>query len=157
MSLLTKTQANKGKGVTATGVQQRARRAAAQAGPLAASAGAAARKGVHHARTWTAPRLERTGHTLQDQVAPRMAAMLSATARRIEPAPPRRHRRWALMAAGLITAAGLSATAAYLLNRRNARATEQLAAETSPAAPAGGPGDAAGPAGSDVNGRVRTA
>jgi len=80
---------------------------------MTASARMAARKGIHHARIWTAPRLERTGHTLEDQVAPKMAAMLSAAAQRIEPAPARRRRRWPVLAAGLVAAAGLSATAAY--------------------------------------------
>ena len=83
MSLLTKSQATRAKGKTRAAranARRRANRAAAPAGPLTASARASARKGIYHARTWTAPRLDRTGHTLQDQVAPRMAAALSATA-----------------------------------------------------------------------------
>ena len=87
---------------------------------MTASARMAARKGIVHARIWAAPRLERTGHTLEDQVAPKMAAMLSAAAQRIEPVPARRRRRWPVLAAGLVAAAGLSATAAYLLKRRAA-------------------------------------
>ena len=114
---------------------------------MTSSARTAARKGIVHARIWAAPRLERTGHTLEDQVAPRMAAMLSAAARRIEPPQPRRRRRWPVLAAGLVTAAGLSATAAYLLKRRSAANAPEFSA----------PADAASHlAASDVNGRVHT-
>ena len=123
---------------------------------MTVSARTAARKGIHHARIWAAPRLERTGHTLEDQVAPRMAAMLSAAAQRIEPAPVRRRRRWPVVAAGVITAAGLSATAAYLLKRRaTAKASEFSApADTaSTTTPADAPSHVAA---SDANGRVRT-
>lgn len=163
MSLMTKSQANRAKGrararagAAGAGARRRARRAAAQARPLTASARTTARKGIHHARTWAAPRIERTGHTLEDQVAPRMAAMLSAAARRIEPVPPRRRRRWPVLAAGLITAAGLSATAAYLLKRRGAADTAtgdtEPAADSTSAMPAE-PGTPV--AASDANGRVR--
>ena len=66
-----------------------------------------------------------------------MAAMLSAAAQRIEPASARRRRRWPVLAAGLITAAGLSATAAYLLKRRAAakRARVLGPGQTPPARP----------------------
>jgi hypothetical protein len=103
--------------------RRQARRAAEQAGPMTASARTAARGGVYDARVWAAPRLDRTAYALEDQVAPRMAAMLSAAAQRIEPAPVRRRRRWPVLAAGLITAAGLGAAAAYLLKRRGAANT----------------------------------
>jgi len=119
------------------------------------SAWTAAQTGIHRARVWAAPRLERTGHTVEDQVAPRMAAMLSAAARRIDPAPARR-RRWPVLAAGLITAAGLSATAAYLLKRRAAASALKFPAPAdadSTSTPAEVPGQLAA---SDANGRVRT-
>jgi hypothetical protein len=163
VSLLTKSQASRAKGkararagaAAKAGAQRRARRAAAQARPLTASARTAARQGIHHARSWAAPRLDRTGHSLEERVAPKVAAMLSAAARRIEPVPPRR-RRWPVLAAGLVTAAGLSATAAYLLKRRATAKAPQFSA----------PADAAGTtmpteapshlAASDANGRVRT-
>jgi hypothetical protein len=157
VSLMTKSQASRAKGKTraragaaGAGARRRARQAAAQARPLTVSARIAAGKGIHHARIWAAPRLERTGHALEDQVAPRMAAMLSAAARRIEPVPARRRRRWPVLAAGLITAAGLSATAAYLLKRRgNAGPASQDGAVTSTPA-AEGPVTA-----TDINSRVR--
>ena len=163
MSLLTRSQASRAKGkararagAARSRARRRARRAAAQARPLAASARTTARKGIHHARIWAAPRLERTGHTLEDQVAPRMAEMLSAAARRIEPVPPRRRRRWPVLAAGLIGAAGLSATAAYLLKRRAAANAPEFSASAdaeSTTMPTEVPSH---PAASDANGRVRT-
>ena len=162
MSLLTKSQASRGKGrprarrgTAGASARRRARRAAGQARPMAASARTAARKGIHHARIWAAPRLERTGHTLEDQVAPRMAAMLSAAAQRIEPAPARR-RRWPVLAGGLITASGLSATAAYLLKRRAAAHAPEFSAPADAASttmPTEVPSHLAA---SDANGRVHT-
>ena len=124
---------------------------------MTVSARTAARKGIHHARIWAAPRLERTGHTLEDQVAPRMAAMLSAAAQRIEPVPVRRRRRWPVVAAGLITAAGLSATAAYLLKRRATAKEPRFSAPPADTASTTTPADAPSHvAASDANGRVRT-
>jgi hypothetical protein len=123
---------------------------------MTASARTAARKGIQHARIWAAPRLERTGQTLEDQVAPKMAAMLSAAAQRIEPAPARRRRRWPVLAAGLIAAAGLSVTAAYLLKRRAAAHAPEFSApadDTSTTMPTEVPSHLAA---SDANGRVHT-
>jgi hypothetical protein len=162
VTLLTKSQASKAKsrakaraGAAGAKARRQARRAAGQARPMAASTRTAARKGIHHARVWAAPRLERTGHSLEVQVAPRMAAMLSAAAQRIEPAPIRRRRRWPVLAVGLITAAGLSATAAYLLKRRAAANAPEFSAPADAAdttMPAEVPSH---PAASDANGRVR--
>ena len=158
MSLLTKSQASRAKargGTARASARRQARRAGAAARPVAASARTAARKGIHHARVWAAPRLERTGHTLEDQVAPRMAAMLSAAAQRIEPAPVRR-RRWPVLAAGVVAAAGLSAGAAYLLNRRaaaNAPGFSAPADDASTTMPTEVPSHLAA---SDANGRVHT-
>ena len=158
MSLLTKSQASRAKargGTARASARRQARQAGAAARPVAASARTAARKGIHHARVWAAPRLERTGHTLEDQVAPRMAAMLSAAAQRIEPAPVRR-RRWPVLAAGVVAAAGLSAGAAYLLKRRAAANAPEFSApadDASTTMPAEVPSHLAA---SDANGRVHT-
>lgn len=142
MSLLTASQASSAKaraGAARAGAQRRAVWAAAQARPLAASARTTARRGICQGRTWAAPRLERSAHVLEDQVGPRMATMLSAAARRIEPVPPPRRHRWPLLAAGLAIAAGLSATAAYLLKRRSACTAPErtdAAADSTSAVPA---------------------
>jgi negative regulator of sigma E activity len=132
---------------------RRGGRAAAQAAPLALSAKVAARRGVYRARTWAAPRLERTGQALEQRVAPRVAAMMSATARRIEPATPKR-RRWPLMVAGVVAAAGVSATAAYLISRRRSTVAPVFRPEQPTVAPAPEPQTAAETAASDVNRRV---
>ena len=120
----------------------------------AAAAAAAARQGSYSARVWAAPRLERTGQALEQRVAPTMAAMLSSAARRIDPAPaPAKRRRWPFVAAGLMLAAGLCGTAAYLINKRAARQWgEPPKATRAPEAP----DTAEEPTGSDVNGRVHT-
>ncbi len=176
MSLMTKTQATRGKatvkahqgaarargGATQARVRAqratrhagpRARRAAAQAAPLAVSAAAIARHGARTARIWAAPRLDRTGQTLENRVAPRMAAMLSSAARRIDPAPAKR-RRWPFVAGGLVLAAGLSGTAAYLLSRRGSSEKQWDKVTETPIAtpPPSDPADQPAPA--DVNGRV---
>jgi len=117
----------------------------------AAAAAAAARQGTYSARVWAAPRLERTGQAVEQRVAPTMAAMLSAAARRIDPAPaPAKRRRWPFVAAGLMLAAGL---AAYLINRRAAR---QWGEAPGPTRDPETPGTAEEPTGSDVNGRIHT-
>lgn len=123
-----------------------------QARDRAAAAAAAARQGTYSARIWAAPRLERTGQALEQQVAPKVAAMLSSAAHRIDPAPAKR-RRWPFVAAGLMVAAGLCGTAAYLVNRRAARQWGEVPEATgAPAAPE----TAEERAGSDVNGRLHT-
>ena len=123
-----------------------------QARDRAAAAAAAARQGTYNARIWAAPRLERTGQALEQQVAPKVAAMLSEAAHRIDPVPAKR-RRWPFVAAGLMLAAGLCGTAAYLINRRAARQWGEVPEPTgAPAAPE----TAEERASSDVNGRVQT-
>ena len=101
-----------------------ARHAAAQlkpvaerAKPLARSTGQAARRQVLRTRAWAAPRVEHSGQVLQDTVAPKVSAMMSEAARRLDPAQPRQ-RRWAKPVGLLatLTAAG-GAVAAYLRNR----------------------------------------
>lgn len=134
--------------------QLRAKQAAAQLAPLAAAAAANARRGVYQARTWTAPRLEQTGVALQEQVAPKMAEMLSTAAHRVEPVPPPPpRRRWPLLTLGFVTAAGL-AIAAFLRSRRGLGFTlgdEAPDADLSPSAPSEPTTEATG---TDVDGRV---
>jgi hypothetical protein len=159
VSLMTKTQATEGGAAIkaragAARARVRAQRAAAQAAPLAASAAATARQGVYRARVWTAPRLDRTGQTLEKQVAPKMAAMLSSAASRIDPAPARR-RRWPFVAGGLVLAAALSGAAAYLLTRR--ASSKKRWGKVTDAPIATPPSDpATQPAPADVNGRIHT-
>ena len=123
-----------------------------QARDRAAAAAAAARQGTYSARIWAAPRIERTGQALEQQLAPKVAAMLSSAAHRIDPAPAKR-RRWPFVAAGLVVAAGLCGTAAYLVNRRAARQWGEVPEPTGAQA---APETVQEGAGSDVNGRVQT-
>jgi hypothetical protein len=63
----------------------------AQVKPLADSTMAAASRGLHNARTWSAPKVDRTGQVLQDTVAPKVAAALHASAQRLDPEKPKRY------------------------------------------------------------------
>ena len=87
--------------------------------PLAESTKAAADRGLRKTRAWAAPQLERTGQALQDKVAPKVSAMLSSAADRIEPGREHRPLPVAAMigAAVAAVAAGAAAVAAAL--RRN--------------------------------------
>ena len=161
MSLITK-QASQANGTSAQASQEWARQAAqylrarqlaaqTQLAPLAANARVATQQGVHGARAWTAPRLDLMAQALQEQWAPRMAAALSAYARRVDPVPvkpPR--RRWPAVAAGVVVIAGGTAAAVVIMSRRN----------SAPATEPGEPGEAAGSAdtpremaAADVNGQ----
>ena len=104
-------------------VAAKVRPAAAQVKPLAKSTQEAARRGLFRTRTWAAPQIERTGQVLQDNVAPKVADMLSSAAHRIEPDKPRRRRWWMLPGLAVLLAAAASAAAAAL-RKRNAPGTE---------------------------------
>ena len=143
-------------GTAANGAWDRARQAAAHVQPLARRTGAAARRRVHTTRAWAAPQVERTAQVLQDSVAPKVSALLSSAAQRLEPAKPRR-RPWRKLAGISVLAAG--AAAALVLNRRKPEVTtsaaEADADELTPAAEMRD-GQAKTSTGADVNGRVRT-
>jgi hypothetical protein len=96
--------------------------------PLAKNTGQAARRGLLRSRAWAAPRLERTGKTLEETVAPKVSAALSSAAERIDPAKPRRGR-WKLPV-GLMAAAAaaVSAAAAVFKSRAKAEAQTQTTA-----------------------------
>jgi len=72
---------------------------------------------VHRTRAWAAPTVERTGQVLQDGVAPKVSALLSSAAQRLEPAKPPR-RRWQKMAGISMLTATASAIAALARSRR---------------------------------------
>jgi hypothetical protein len=126
---------------------------AAQVKPLAQSTGEAARRGILRTRAWAAPQVERSGQVLQDTVAPKVSAMLSSAAQRIDPAKPRRDGRWRLpVGIAAAIAAAASAAAAFLGNRKKtgttmpADTTDTLSTGTSPGASTGtGTGTGASP------------
>jgi hypothetical protein len=140
-------------------VQQsvRARQAAAQMAPLARSAQASAKQSVYGARVWAAPRLERMGQALQDRVAPRMCAMMSAAARRIEPARSRR-RRWPVLLAGLVALVGGTTAAALLRSRRSPGSVTATGRTGEMAKPSADSREMSGAesASTDVNGHIHT-
>lgn len=117
------------------GALDRARQAAAQAKPLASSTRAAAWRGVHRTRAWAAPQVERTGKAVQDSVAPKISAVLSSAAQRLEPAKPRR-RRWRKLVGISMLTAGASAVAAVVRNRPKPDVSPSAETETDHAAPA---------------------
>jgi hypothetical protein len=94
---------------------------AAQVKPLATSTRETARRGVHRTRTWAAPQVERTGQILQENVAPKVSAMMSSAAKRIDPAKPRR-RRWRTVVRISASTVAASAAAAVVRNRLKAMA-----------------------------------
>jgi hypothetical protein len=125
-----------------------ATRAASQAAPLAASAKLAARQGVHSMRAWAAPRLEQSGQALEKKVAPRMSAMLSSAARKVDP-PRRTRRRWPFFVAGVVA---LGAAGAAALGWRSSQAKSQQSQSETEASGADG---ASVPAG-ESNAKVHT-
>ena len=147
-------------GVAASTAWRRAHQAAAQVRPLAMTTGAAVRGRVNWTRAWAAPRVERTGQVLQDRVAPKVSALLSSAARRLEPAKPRRPR-WRKLAGISVLTAAAGAVAAGVRNRRKpdvmTSAAEPDAGDMAPTAQRrDGPTMASTAADADVNGRVRT-
>ena len=153
--------------VAASKTWRRARQAAAQVRPVAAqvkplamSTGAAARRRVHQTRAWAAPRVERTGQVLQDSAAPKLSALLSSAARRLEPPKPRRPRWRKLAGVSALTAAA-SAVAAFVRSRRKADGTTSAAeADADEAAPPAdrrdGQAKTSTDADADVNRQVHT-
>jgi hypothetical protein len=113
------------------------KRVTAQVRSLARSAGAAARRRLHKTRARAAPQAERMAQVLQGSVAPKVSALLSSAAQRLEPATPRR-RPWRKLAATAVLAAA-SAAAALAINRRKPEVTTSAAdadaGELTPAAP----------------------
>ncbi len=121
--------------------RNRARKAAtglqpvvAQIGPLARIARAAARRQSVRARAWAAPQLEHAGQALQDSVAPKAAAALSAAARRVEPARPQRPH-WRKLVGASVATATASALAAVARRRAKGAATAPDPEDATTAAP----------------------
>jgi len=150
----------------ASSAWDRVRQAAAQVMPVAAwmkplarSTGLAARRRVHRTRAWAAPQVERTGQVLQDSVAPKVSALLSAAAERLEPAkPPRRH--WGKLVGISVITAAASAVAAVVRSRKKRALTTSDDADaddgTSAAEMGNGQAVTSTAANADVNGQIGT-
>jgi hypothetical protein len=142
----------------ARSARRQAHRAATQATPLARSARETAQQSVHDARVWAAPRVERSGHAVTERIAPKLSDMLVATARRLEPAPPTRRRRWPKALAGMVML-GVGTAVAAVLRRRGPAFSAKPHDSGRPMTAATGPADsrpATDPEPADVNGQVRT-
>jgi len=124
--------------VRARELAARVRPAAGQVKPLARSTQEAALRGLYATRVWAAPRVEHTGQVLEDNVAPKVADMLSSAARRIEPEQPRSRNWWALSGILVIIAGAATAAAIAIRKRTAASAAPADEADTGEAPPAAG-------------------
>ena len=119
--------------------------AVARIGPAARNTRAAAAERLLVARGWSAPRLRRAGTYVETELGPRLGAMLTSAAGRVEPPRPTRRGRSAMVTTvAAVSAAGL---AGALLTRRSGAQS----------GPVGRPGEgASATAPADVDGQVRT-
>lgn len=97
--------------------QEGTARAAERIRPAAGRAREIAAMRISDARTWTAPRLERTAHYVENDLGPRVSSMLHTTAHKVRPAKARSKRR--IVAVGLLVAGGVASTLGAIARRRN--------------------------------------
>jgi hypothetical protein len=158
----------------------RARKTAAQAAPLARTAGDAVKQGaddvaawaapqVRKGRKWAAPRVDAAGVAVQEKIAPQVSEALTKAARALDPAPARRRRsRIGRIFTVLAAAAGVAAAVTVVRKRMAASSALPDLADTTDTDPDGTYGsDPASHNGSteaaptdasrvDANGHVRT-
>ena len=143
-------------GAAAATAFDHARQAAAQAKPLTMSAQAAAGRGLHSARAFPAPQVERVG---RHSIASKVSAMLSSAAQRLEPVKPRR-RRWRKLAGISLLTVAASAVAALARNHAKQDLTPPEETDTDNPAPTAEMRDekarTSTDADVDVDGQVRT-
>ncbi|GES04429.1 hypothetical protein Acor_64970 [Acrocarpospora corrugata] len=95
-------------------------RAADKVGPMASNAREGAYSRFEDARVWAAPKLDHAAHSVEDQLAPRLSALLAQTARRVDPTPMKMQTRtnWP----SLVLLGGLALGAiGFVMYRRNAQ------------------------------------
>ena len=106
-----------------------------------------------------APQVERTEQVLQDSVAPKVSALLSSAAQRLEPAKPPR-RRWRKLAGISTLTAAAGAVAAVVRSRKKPDLTTSADADaddgTSAAEMGNGQAGTSTAADADVNGQAGT-
>ncbi len=117
---------------------------AAQVKPMAKNTGQAARRQLIRTRRWAAPRVERGGKVLEDTIAPKVSAMLSSAAERIDPAKPQR-RQWRkpVGIAAAVTAAASAAAAVFRNRMKTATGSPAGDVGATAAGSAGGAADTA--------------
>jgi hypothetical protein len=103
-------------------VSKSAREAAQRVGPTTREARKIAAKQMKSARRWGAPRIDQAGQYFEDEVGPRVGAMLRRTATKVEPDRPRRRR--GLAALLLVIGGAIGAAGAYVTRRKAASAAE---------------------------------
>ncbi|MFC5750751.1 hypothetical protein [Actinomadura rugatobispora] len=126
--------------------RQGASGAAGRVGPAARSTRDVAAGRVLVARGWSAPRLRKAGTYVETELGPRMGAMLSNAARRVEPPHPVRKGRNVAMT--MVAAASAVGLAGALLTRRSGA--------QEPAGQESGRSSATTTAPADADGQVRT-
>ncbi|MBB2908815.1 hypothetical protein FHS43_000061 [Streptosporangium becharense] len=94
-----------------------ARDAASHARDAASHAREAANEKIILARGWAAPRLDAAAHSIEEQIAPKLSAMMSQAAAKIDPTPAAKSRKWPMML--LLTGIAIGA-AGFALYRRSA-------------------------------------
>jgi hypothetical protein len=143
--------------LAAAAASDRGRQAAAKLKPYASSARTAAGRGVHRTRAFAAPQVERAGQALEDSVAPKVSALLSSAAQRLEPPKPQRRRWRKLVGISLLTAA-ISAGVAIVRSRTTPDLTAPAETDTESAVPSAQMPDeqATASTAADVDGQVRT-
>jgi hypothetical protein len=126
-------------------VARQASKLAGQAKPVTRRAAAGAKRGaggatswakpqVGRARAWMAVRAAHGSTSVQENIGPKIADMLAATARRLDPPAPK-SRRWLKVTAGVaVLAAGAAAAAAIALRKQS----NKLPAPTPQREPSGG-------------------
>ncbi|WP_018654273.1 hypothetical protein [Actinomadura flavalba] len=111
----TRYQFDRAQDVARSGVEaarQGASTAAERIGPAAQQTRVATADGILAAREWSAPRLERAAKYVESDLAPKVSAVLSDTAQRVEPPKPRRGRKFALTALVAVALVGIASVIA---------------------------------------------
>ncbi|MFF0573310.1 hypothetical protein ACFY19_16020 [Streptosporangium saharense] len=93
-----------------------AREAAGHARDAAAYARGSAGDKLYVAREWAAPKLDAAAHSFEEQIAPKVSALLSQAANKVDPRPPARSRKWPTLL--LLTGLAIGAVG-FALYRKN--------------------------------------
>ncbi|WP_345472935.1 hypothetical protein [Actinoallomurus oryzae] len=104
-------------------VAEGARQAAQRVGPTTRQAQKMAAKQMKNARHWSAPRIDQAGHYIEEEVGPRVGALLHRTADRVEPGTPKRRR--GIAAALLVVGGAVGAAGAIATRRATSRPAEE--------------------------------
>lgn len=104
-----------------------AQEAAKRMGPTSRQARKLASSGMTKARVWSAPRIDQAGQYIEEEVGPRVGAMLHRTATKVEPVEPRRRRGIAALL--LVIGGAIGAAGAIVTRRKAASAGEGTSAE----------------------------